>query len=241
MFDSKNLNDYPLISVIIPSYNHALYIRDCIQSVLNQSYKNIEIIVVDDGSVDNTLDILQDFKNQIVLHIQKNQGVSSALNNGVKLANGHYLSILASDDMFHPKKIEEQFYLLQMDKQSDLCFCKALYFDDDINNVIDTFPNKFYKGFVTEKIFIKQLVPAGSILFTKSLYNLIGGFNENLKEEDWDFIIKASAFTKFSFLEKPYFFYRHHPLQTMVHTSRLILLKRKFDVLNANKKFETED
>lgn len=231
------MKDSILVSVVIPSYNHSLYIKDCINSVLSQSYKNIEIIVVDDGSTDNTIDILHDFKDDITLISQENQGVSSALNNGVSSSNGLIISILASDDMYHPNKIEEQVSLLESTPDSEFCFCQALYFDSSPNNVVSIFPTSFFKYLVTERIFIKQTVPAGSIIFTRNLYNIIGGFNEKLKEEDWDFIIKASFYTRFTFLEKPLFYYRYHCLQTMVSTSRFILFKRKLQVLKENKKF----
>lgn len=89
------------ISIIIPAYNVSLYVKKCVESVCNQSYKNLEIIVVDDGSTDNTLEILQQMEKQDsrinVIH-KENGGLSSARNAGLKIATGNYIMFLDSDD-----------------------------------------------------------------------------------------------------------------------------------------------
>lgn len=104
------------VSIIIPCYNVENYVSDCLNSVLKQTYRDIEIICVNDGSKDNTLEILKSFKSkypQIQIIDQKNSGAPNAMNNGVKLAAGSYLQFLAADDILLPNKIEHQVKLIQ--------------------------------------------------------------------------------------------------------------------------------
>ena len=103
----------PLVSIVIPSYNHEKYITQCLESALNQTWQNIEILVVDDGSTDNTRAILEGFGHyqNIHLHFQENKGSSAAINRGIALAKGTYISILNSDDCYASTRVEQ---LLQM-------------------------------------------------------------------------------------------------------------------------------
>ncbi|MBI5248897.1 MAG: glycosyltransferase family 2 protein, partial [Desulfomonile tiedjei] len=97
----------PLVSVVIPSYNHELYVRAAIESVLDSSVKNFEILVVDDGSTDQSVKIVNEMKDpRLKLFTQKNMGAHEAINRGVSLAAAPWIAILNSDDRFHPRKLE---------------------------------------------------------------------------------------------------------------------------------------
>lgn len=98
----------PMISVIIPTFNYAEFICDAIESVLNQTFKDVEIIVVDDGSTDNTKDILNKYSDKIKYYYQDNKGPASARNVGIKNASGSYICFLDSDDIFMPNKLQIQ-------------------------------------------------------------------------------------------------------------------------------------
>lgn len=98
----------PLISVVIPTYNRAHYVCEAIDSVLAQTYKNIEIIAVDDGSTDNTKDIIQQYSSRIKYIYQNNAGPSAARNNGIKQSNGDLIAFLDSDDIWLAEKLERQ-------------------------------------------------------------------------------------------------------------------------------------
>lgn len=107
------MDNLPYVSVIIPVYNVAPYLRDCIGSILNQTLQNIEVICVDDGSTDGSLDILEEYKNtdkRVCVVRQQNSGAAIARNNGLAIAKGEYLSILDSDDFFKPTMLEEAYY-----------------------------------------------------------------------------------------------------------------------------------
>ncbi len=125
-------NQDDLISVIIPFYNEKAYFNDCINSVLDQSYKNIEIIIINDGSDNKYLQILENIKNKypnkITLYHKENEGVSSARNLGIRKSNGKYISFIDADDMWLPNKIEHQINIL---KKKNLKFIHGSYLIED--------------------------------------------------------------------------------------------------------------
>ena len=128
----------PLVSVIIPVYNVEKYLRQCLDSVTNQTLKDIEIICVDDGSTDNSLNILKEYKekdNRIIILQQQNQYAGIARNNGLKIATGKYLSFLDSDDFFELDMLEEMYGKAEKD-QSDIVICGWKNYDNKTNKVI---------------------------------------------------------------------------------------------------------
>src|SRR5271165_7143352 len=98
----------PLISVVIPTYNYGRYVPQAVESVLAQTFKDFEIIVVDDGSTDDTPQQLEPYQDRIRVHKQANQGVSAARNAGVRLARAALVAFLDADDVWHPRKLEIQ-------------------------------------------------------------------------------------------------------------------------------------
>ena len=102
----------PKFSVIIPTYNRCEFVKNAIQSVLDQTYKDYEIIVIDDGSTDSTKDSLSSIIEQITYIYQDNRGVSSARNTGIKKSIGSYIAFLDSDDLWEPKKLELQYQFI---------------------------------------------------------------------------------------------------------------------------------
>lgn len=121
---SAELNSAPLVSVVIPTYNRARIIRKALDTALAQTYENIEIIVVDDGSTDDTETALADYADKIRYIKQSNQGASAARNHGIREARGKYIAFLDSDDQWLPHKLERQVAL--MESQPDLSFVACL-------------------------------------------------------------------------------------------------------------------
>lgn len=115
------------VSVVIPTYNRMGIICDAIDSVLSQTYPNMEVIVVDDGSTDKTLDVLGKYENKIKVISQDNKGCSAARNQGIKSCTGEYIAFLDSDDKWFPTKTEKQIALLsQAGKEASCCWCNLL-------------------------------------------------------------------------------------------------------------------
>ena len=125
------------ISIIIPTYNRAHLILKSIKSVLNQTYQDIEILVIDDGSTDNTENLITDLNDKRIKYIklENNQGGSKARNIGIMKASGKYISFQDSDDYYHYNKLETQFKNLK-EKNSDFDFCKICLFINETNKKI---------------------------------------------------------------------------------------------------------
>lgn len=217
------IENNPLVSVVIPSYNHINYIEKSIRSVVEQTYKNIELIVVDDGSKDGSREFLTQLKEELgfTLVMQENAGVCKTLNRGIQeFSKGELLCILASDDYFHPMKIEKQIKVLQGNDKSEFCFTQALEFDSDTEKKLRVFPKKDFTGNVLNRLSLRQPYAAGSIMFTRNLYDRVGGFDQSLQYEDWDFSIRCAAVTEFASVNEPLFYYRSHATNTMKTLSR---------------------
>ncbi len=144
-----------LVSVVIPLYNAEKYIEETMQSILNQTYQNIEIIVVDDGSKDQSPTIVKELQRkhpEKVRYIhQKNQGVSVARNTGIEHANGEYVAFLDSDDLWHPSKIEKQVQSMHLNNM-DACYCGYMNFYEETGEKVEHVTN-FIKGDMTKAFF----------------------------------------------------------------------------------------
>jgi len=177
----------PLVSVVIACYNDKLYIEEAIQSVLSQSYKNIEILVVDDGSDAETKAVLKSLEPKINSIItQENLGQSTARNNGIREAKGAYILVLDSDDYFEPSFIE-----------------RALSSVKDSVRLITCWANCFTEKEATQYIpkggdlenFLFENASIGNALFRKIDWKACGGYDEQMREgwEDWEFFIRLMA------------------------------------------------
>lgn len=203
----------PKVSVIIPNYNYANYISRTIDSVLAQTYKNLEIIVIDDGSKDNSLETLKKYGDKITVLTQQNQGVSRARNNGTANSNGEYIAFLDADDIWLPEKLETQMQRFFDDAEIGLVHCSMDFIDpndqpcgENYNgmegNVAEEFL-RFEKGVV---------VGAGSTgVVTRRIFDELGGFDERLSTAaDWDFCYRLATKYKLGFVRKPLVLYRIH-------------------------------
>ena len=211
------------VSIIITSFNHVGYIKKSIRSAAAQGYKNKEIIVIDGGFSDGSKAIIDQLiethKFSFVAH--ENIGVCKTLNKVIsQFSSGKYIALLASDDYYHPDKIAEQVRMLEANPDAELCYMQALEFDDSTGAEIRTFPARPVTGDVLNTVFLLQPYAAGSIMFTRDLFDRFGGFDENLKFEDWDFSMRAAAATRFVAVKKPLFFYRSHGTNTLKKWTR---------------------
>jgi len=235
------MTNLPMVSVIIPCYNHEKYIEQALKSVFEQTYTNIEIIVIDDGSSDNSVKVLKEIQKQhdFTLITQSNMGVCKTLNKAILHSNGKYIALLASDDYWDKTKIEKQVRLLETSTNSEFCYTQAKEFDENDTSYEKIFPKKPLTGKVLKQVFIRQHVPAGSIMFSRELFDKLHGFDENLKEEDWDFVIRSAAQTEFSAVPEPLFYYRSHEKNIMktrkrkeIFRQKALLLTKNFDLVS---------
>ena len=124
----------PLVSVILPVYNAEKYIKVCLTSILNQKYQNLEIIIINDGSTDSSLDIIDSFyDNRIrIYNNDKNQGLVYSLNRGLELASGEYIARMDADDIMLPDRILSQLNFLTQHEDIDICGCSCELFKDNV-------------------------------------------------------------------------------------------------------------
>jgi glycosyltransferase involved in cell wall biosynthesis len=195
----------PLVSIIIPAYNAEKYIKGAIESALAQTYKNIEIVVVDDGSTDKTKDIVKEFADKRIKYIyQKNSGVAITRNTGIKNSTGEYIAFLDADDYYFPKKIEEEIKFLEQNKKFDLVYCNMVHFYDNAPNKYFTHKGYFPSGNVFGDLLNGFFGQLNAVLIPKKIFNKVGLFDANLHySEDWNLCLQIARFGfSFGFLNK---------------------------------------
>ncbi len=190
---SRNKN---LVSIIIPVYNQSSYIEEAIDSCLNQTYPEIEIIVVNDGSTDNTKDVLKSYLDKSVIKYiyQENSGLAAARNTGLRNATGEFIQFLDSDDMLEKTKLEKQVKYLRQNDSVFGVYCNTTYFRFTLENVIDSY-RKFEKrtGNFLERWISSNFVPVNAMLSRRT--DLF--FDEELKVlEDWEYWLRLSLLDK---------------------------------------------
>jgi hypothetical protein len=216
----KNLEiqiEKPLVSVVIPTYNSDETLEETIQSVLNQSYLNLEVLVIDDGSNDNTSKICEKFKSKIRYYYKENGGISTAINFGIKKMNGEWFKWLSADDVLSNDAITKLIHEAQ--KTGGLIIYSDYDYIDEHSNLIKTFREPVYHNYYefASKIWIRYIGNASGILIHKSCFEVIGLFDEDLKfGEDYEWWQRACLVYGYRFfhLREPIVKYRIHSRQT---------------------------
>lgn len=200
----------PLVSIIIPMYNRAHTISDAVNSVMAQTYDNYEVILVDDGSTDNTKEIITRDFDAVTYIYQENCGPSVARNTGIKHAKGELIAFLDSDDAWLPFKLEKQLQCLA--EQPDLGMIGTDYFncDENLGNPIRQAHLKFART-EREEILIRNLWPTPSLLIRRSCFDAVGLFNEEMRfAEDWDMWIRIAQSYPVATINEPLVLIRKH-------------------------------
>ena len=202
-----------LVSVIIPNYNYARYLKEAIKSVQAQTYSNTEIIVVNNGSTDDSLYLLQQFGSQITLINQENLGQAGARNSGLTAAKGDLIAFLDADDIWESDKLEKQIRLITPD--TELVYSGISRFRDESGQIESVlFPQ--FKGdchhYFTDLTAVSIVLSGESTsLFTRNLLERVGNFDPELNSASgWDFFRRCSILTNFDFIREPLTNYRVH-------------------------------
>jgi glycosyltransferase involved in cell wall biosynthesis len=197
----------PLVSIIVPAYNYAGYIGEAVESAQRQTHSHIEIIVVDDGSTDNTADVVgalvkQDARVRYI-H-QRNQGLSAARNTGMQHAKGEYVVFLDADDVMHLEKIQAHLEHFAQTPDTDISYGRSRYF-------LSGKPEKTFASFdldnndwmpcvsgtaatVMPALVVNNIMPVCSAMLRRSIVERVGDFDTTLKSlEDWDYWLRAAA------------------------------------------------
>ena len=190
MCDKK---ENPLVSVIIPTYNRGWILKEAIDSVLAQDFTDFELIIIDDGSTDNTQDILSSYKKDIVVLMQENKGVSSARNRGIVSASGQFIAFLDSDDFWLSQKLSTQVDFFNANPDALICQTEEIW----IRNSIRVNPKKRHKklpGDIFEHSLYLCLVSPSAVMIRRGLFEKTGMFDESLPAcEDYDMWLRISC------------------------------------------------
>jgi len=230
----STLHHKPLVSVVIPSYNHSKYIKEAILSILNQTYENIELIVIDDGSSDDSVKIIQKLANQYnfkFIH-RENRGLLGTLNEGLSLSSGYYFAEIASDDIWLPEKIAQQVKAMKSDINLKISFHEV----EEINqNGIVTgkvkYTNRENPIYDFENVLMYADLPPASIFMRKEELIEVGGYNDDLQVEDlyiWLKILRNGGYAKV--INKTVSKYRIHDNNT--HSNDLMITREHFRTVN---------
>ncbi len=195
----------PKVSVVIPAYNAERFVAKAIDSVLNQTYRDYEIIVVDDGSTDNTLEVLKSYGDKVRYVRQSNKGASAARNTGIRHANGKYIAFLDADDVWFSQKLEKQVKVLDERPEFGLVYSNV-EFPSRQNGVVQTqFDLKRpYSGKILSKLIVMNAIPTSTVVARKECFEKVGLFDESLvASEDHDMWIRIATRYDATYLEDP--------------------------------------
>lgn len=203
----------PLVSVIIPNYNYERYLREAIDSALGQTYPNIEVIIVDDGSHDGSREIIESYGDKITPVFQQNQGVSAARNNGVATCRGEFVAFLDADDIWVPEKIERQMAEFQTHDRVGLVHCSMTLITPD-GRVIGEI-SQGQDGAVAHEFLLFErgvvIGAASTAIVLRKAFDEVGGFDKRLSTAaDWDFCYRLSTNYEIGFVREPLALYRMH-------------------------------
>jgi len=191
------------ISVIIPTYNRADGVVAALGSVLAQTQLPDEVIIVDDGSTDNTSERLAPYRERIHYVCQPNRGPASARNTGIKQASGELVAFLDSDDLWLPKKLERQLAVFGNDPALRICHTNEIW----IRNGVHVNPmrkHQKYGGHIFEKVLPLCIVSPSSVVMTRQLLNEMGGFDGSLPAcEDYDLWLRVLCRYPIAYIEEP--------------------------------------
>lgn len=201
-----------LISVIIPSYNSASFVCDAVRSALEQTYSHLEVLVIDDGSTDNTREVLEQYKGRIHYYRQENRGAAATRNTGIRLASGRFFAFLDADDVWLPDKLSKQYDLFARQPEIGLVHSDIRYWDEDTGEkcLKDVGRERFTGDCYTHLLSVNRVLTS-SVLVRKECFDKAGLFDETLRRaEDWDMWLRIARHFHFAYINEPLLDYRLH-------------------------------
>lgn len=208
------------VSIVIPAYNAAPYIAQTVESVCQSSWRDFEIIVIDDGSRDVTAEIVNRIAGadpRVRLISQPNAGMSASRNRGANLGDSEYVALIDSDDIWHPDKLRWQLQRLRERPDHDFAYSAFTPFEGEVPRGFTQQARQGYvdegkSGWVYHHLILDNYALPSSVLFTRSAWVAMGGFRcDDQKTDDWEFLVRASQQFKFVRLAESMVLYRQVP------------------------------
>lgn len=230
-----NQSNQPLVSVVIPCYNHERFVQDSIQSVIDQTYQHIELIIIDDGSQDGSVEKIQEMiptcKERFFrfeFRYRPNKGLSATLNEALVWCQGEYYSPIASDDIILDYKIEKQVRFLESNLDCIAVFGGITMIDENCKEISTrVLKSKSYS--FQEILMLEHELPAPTQMIRLSAVKKVGCYNVNVKLEDWYMWLLLAQEGKLCYQQELYSKYRSHENNTfkqhdIMHQGRLYIL-----------------
>lgn len=206
-----------LVSIVIPTYNYGRFVTEAVDSALAQDYKPVEIIVIDDGSTDDTPERLAPYEGRIRYIRQENKGLSAARNTGIRHATGQWIALLDSDDVWHPHKLKIQLQALRERKDVGLAGSpSAASLTDPLS------PNPQVHELSLRDFVVSSRMGPSSALIRRRCFEIVGFFDERLRSvEDRDMWLRLAARFSCVLVDSPCWWYRRHPMQMSRNGQRM--------------------
>ncbi|MBN3888726.1 MAG: glycosyltransferase family 2 protein [Nostoc sp. JL31] len=203
----------PKVSIVIPAYNSLKFLPETMESVFKQTFKDFEVLVVNDGSSDDTEHWVSQIADpRVKLITQENQGLSGARNTGIAHASGEYIAFLDADDLWEPTKLEKQVLCLEENSEIGLVYTWVSLIDENGNFTGRVFKN-YAENDVWHKLIEHNIVESGSVaMVRRQCFDTCGLFDRNLRSfvEDWDMWLRIASRYPFKVMKEPLVYYRQH-------------------------------
>lgn len=232
----------PLVTMIVLCYNQARFAVETLESVKAQTYKNTELVIVDDCSTDDSVAVIDRWLNEnkiqcnFIRH-QKNQGICKSLNEALRLTTGKYVSMIASDDIWLPDKIERQVAIMESQPESvGVLYSDAYQIDENGNKLSKMFIaahkdlSQMPQGQMLDDLLDGNFIPGMTTLIRRTCYDNVGLYDEELPWEDWDMWMRIARHYSFVYSLVPSAQYRIHAQSYTQSNRPLVLAKQSFEI-----------
>jgi glycosyltransferase involved in cell wall biosynthesis len=200
----NSANNNPCVTVIVPVYNSVHLLPAALETVFNQTFQDFEIILIDDGSTDGSLELLKTYESRARVLTQTNSGASSARNKGIAMAHGEFIAFLDSDDLWDPKKLEMQVAVFRENPETGVCFTDCLYFDatKEWDGNFRRYPN--LNGMVFDALLVDHFVSTSAVMVRHDCLKDVGVFDETLIGcEDYNLYLRLAQKYPYRFIPEP--------------------------------------
>ncbi len=227
----------PLVSVLISAYNHAKYVEKTIDSIMQQTYRNFELLVIDDGSRDDTVSVLRKCEEKwgrsFLVESQANMGVCKTANKLLGLAQGEYITWIASDDWMLPEKLELQVNYLNLHPEAGVIHSDCQIFMEKKNRLVNSGRRKpVPSGWVFNDLLAGNFITACTAMIRSDCYKRVGLYDDSLVIEDWDMWLRIAREFEIHYMDIPTAVYRIHGKNTsdlmlfeMLQSIKALILK----------------
>lgn len=239
------MNAEPEVSVIISPYNAAPWIAETLDSVLSQTFTNIEVIVVDGGSADRTVEIASSYGSPVRIITPGRCSKSAGKNKGIIAAKGKFIAFVDADDLWLPQKLEYQLQLLREQPDVGWAYTDGYLFEGNTTNNLTTFGRlaRLYSGDMVHRLLLNNFIPSPTPLIRREVLGRAGLFDESLLQhepEDWDLWLRVAACFPVGLVNRPLVRYRLHPDSLMAREEPRLAFEGKASVIDLAAKREVD-